>query len=95
MRNNGYTKFKKKGDTHHFFPNLAYSRLVGGNKKDKIMNEVFKKKNISSVLLSTFFGYLVGVIIAYINLFESSQNATWLCAVGASAFAIASLKRRN
>ena len=59
------------------------------------MKTIFKIENIKRVLLSTFSGYLVGMVISYINLFGSSQDAPLMCAFGAAAFAIVSLKNKK
>lgn len=56
------------------------------------MKTIFKIENLKRILLSTFLGYLIGLMISYINLFGSSQNAPLMCAFGATAFAIVSLK---
>ena len=58
------------------------------------MKTIFKIKSLKKILFSTFLGYLIGVIISYINLFGSSQNAPLICAFGASAFAAVSLKNK-
>ena len=59
------------------------------------MKKIFKIKNLKRILLSTFSGYLIGLIISYINLFGSSQNAAFMCAFAATTFAIVSLKNKK
>lgn len=59
------------------------------------MKTILKIDNLKRILLSTFLGYLVGVLILYINLFGSSEGAPLMCAAGAMLFAIASLKNEK
>lgn len=59
------------------------------------MKTIFKMENLKRILFSTFLGYLIGVVISYINLFGSSQNAPLMCAFGAMAFSIVSLKNKK
>ncbi len=59
------------------------------------MKELLSVKTIKIILLSIFYGYLVGMIIAYVDLFGSSQNAPVLCAFGASLLTISNLKRKK
>jgi len=59
------------------------------------MKTIFRIENLKRILFSTFLGYLVGMAISYINLFGSSQNAPLLCAFGAAAFAVVSLKNKK
>ncbi|MEE9406572.1 MAG: hypothetical protein V3V28_00720 [Polaribacter sp.] len=59
------------------------------------MKTIFKIENLKRILLSTFLGYLIGLIISYINLFGSSQDAPLMCAFGATAVAVVSLKNKK
>ncbi|MCF6241573.1 MAG: hypothetical protein L3J74_09540 [Bacteroidales bacterium] len=59
------------------------------------MKTIFKIENLKRILFSTFLGYIIGVIISYVNLFGSSQNAPLMCAFGTMAFAIVSLNNKK
>ncbi|WP_019038373.1 hypothetical protein [Psychroflexus tropicus] len=56
------------------------------------MKTILNIKIFKRVLLFTLSGYIIGLVISHINLFGSSQNASLMCAFGAMAFSILSLK---
>jgi len=55
--------------------------------------EIIKGKTIQKVVIATLIGYVVGEIIAYFNIFGSSEKAPLFCAMGAGVYML--FKMRN
>ena len=54
----------------------------------KIFNVKFNRQIIGEILISVFIGFFIGLVISYINIFGSSQNAPQICAIASGIFSI-------
>ncbi len=59
----------------------------------KKLKFLFSTNFIVKIGLSVLIGYIIGLLLSYINIFGSSQNAPLMCAIGAGIFSLMRIKR--
>jgi NhaP-type Na+/H+ or K+/H+ antiporter len=60
-----------------------------------ILKVKFNRQIIGEILIGAFVGYLIGLVISYINIFGSSQNAPQICAMASGGFSIMRIYNRQ
>ena len=60
-----------------------------------ILKVKFNRQIIGEILIGVFVGYLIGLVISYINIFGSSQNAPQICAMASGVFSIMRIYNRQ